>query len=170
MSKQRHSPVPWYRQFWPWFLIALPASVVVAGLVTVFIAFNNADSLVNDDYYKDGMAINQSLARDEVAAARGLKAEVTFDAMTGEVVVDLETGEPISGQLQLLMFHPVDKELDNTLELASAGAGRYRADIAQKMPRHRYYLRLRPAQEPDWRLNGEIDLGRSAKALLTPDV
>ena len=24
--------IPWYRQFWPWFLIALPATVVVAGL------------------------------------------------------------------------------------------------------------------------------------------
>ncbi len=50
MSRQRHSSVPWYRQFWPWFLIALPASVVVAGVVTVFIAFNNADTLVNDNY------------------------------------------------------------------------------------------------------------------------
>lgn len=169
MSRQRHAPVPWYRQFWPWFLIALPASVVVAGLVTVFIAFNNADTLVNDDYYKDGLAINQRLARDETAAAMGLEARVTFDRMTGEVVVDLEAGEPVSGRLQLLLFHPVDKGLDRTLDLASAGGGRYRADLAQ-MPRHRYYLRLRPALEPDWRLNGEIDLGASAKALLTPDV
>ncbi len=31
---------PWYKQFWPWFLIALPASVVVASLITVTLFFN----------------------------------------------------------------------------------------------------------------------------------
>jgi FixH len=29
---------PWYRQFWPWFLIALPGSVVIASFVTLYIA------------------------------------------------------------------------------------------------------------------------------------
>ena len=50
---------PWYRQFWPWFLIALPATVVVAGLTTWWIAAHKADSLVVDDYYKEGLAINR---------------------------------------------------------------------------------------------------------------
>ena len=39
---------PWYRQFWPWFLISLPASVVVAGLSTLYIANRHADDLVVD--------------------------------------------------------------------------------------------------------------------------
>ncbi len=116
------------------------------------------------------MAINQSLARDEAAAAMGLEAEVTFDPVTGEVVVDLKAEESVSGRLHLLMLHPVDEQLDRTLDLVSAGGGRYRADIAQRMPSHRYYLRLRPALDPDWRLNGEVDLGGSKRALLTPDV
>ncbi len=31
-SKKPEAPVePWYRQGWPWFLIALPATAVVAG-------------------------------------------------------------------------------------------------------------------------------------------
>ena len=30
--------LPWYRQFWPWFIIALPATAVVASLATVWIA------------------------------------------------------------------------------------------------------------------------------------
>ena len=37
---------PWYRQFWPWFIIALPASAVVAGLTTLWIAVQTTDSLV----------------------------------------------------------------------------------------------------------------------------
>ena len=29
---------PWYRQFWPWFLIALPASAIVGSLLSVYFA------------------------------------------------------------------------------------------------------------------------------------
>ena len=59
---------PWYKHFWLWFIILLPASVVVASIITVIIAFQNADSLVADNYYKDGLAINQVIARDKAAA------------------------------------------------------------------------------------------------------
>ncbi len=41
--------VPWYKQFWPWFIIALPASVVVASFITLWIAISNPDQLVVDD-------------------------------------------------------------------------------------------------------------------------
>jgi len=40
---------PWYRQFWPWFIIALPASVVVASFFTLWLAISNPDPLVVDD-------------------------------------------------------------------------------------------------------------------------
>ena len=52
---------PWYRQFWPWFLIALPGTVVIASLVTVYIAVNNADPVVDGNYYKHGLTINERL-------------------------------------------------------------------------------------------------------------
>jgi len=51
---QQHPPA--YKQFWPWFLFGLPGSVVIAGIVTLFIA-NHA---VNDHisgYKKVGLAI-----------------------------------------------------------------------------------------------------------------
>jgi hypothetical protein len=40
---------PWYRQFWPWFIIALPASVVIASFYTLWLAISNPDHLVVDD-------------------------------------------------------------------------------------------------------------------------
>ncbi|MCJ7590694.1 MAG: FixH family protein, partial [Woeseiaceae bacterium] len=43
---QREDTDPWYRQFWPWFIIALPASAVVAGLYTLWLAGQTTDSLV----------------------------------------------------------------------------------------------------------------------------
>jgi len=41
--------LPWYKQFWPWFIIALPASVVVASFFTLWLAISNPDHLVVDD-------------------------------------------------------------------------------------------------------------------------
>ena len=41
--------LPWYRQFWPWFIIALPASAVIASFVTLWLAISNPDHLVVDE-------------------------------------------------------------------------------------------------------------------------
>jgi hypothetical protein len=41
--------LPWYRQFWPWFIIALPASAVIAGFITLWLAISRPDHLVVDD-------------------------------------------------------------------------------------------------------------------------
>jgi len=41
--------VPWYKQFWPWFIIALPASAVIAGFTTLWIAISNPDAMVLTD-------------------------------------------------------------------------------------------------------------------------
>lgn len=37
---------PWYRHFYVWMLILLPASVVVASIITVHIAFSNAPQII----------------------------------------------------------------------------------------------------------------------------
>jgi len=174
------STVPWYRQFWPWFLIALPATAVVAGLTTVYIAFNNADTLVRDNYYKEGLAINAQLDQDRLAEELGLSAKVVIDDLSGEVIVELFGAAARHDDLQLLLIHPVDQSRDMAIDLTLVAAGRYRGDLGAK-PQHRYYLRLQPAdlrrqqggdqapaESSQWRLNGEIDLDRFRQVLLEP--
>ena len=39
---------PWYREPWPWILMAGPAIVVVAGAFTMTLAFTTADEIVSD--------------------------------------------------------------------------------------------------------------------------
>jgi hypothetical protein len=34
---------PWYRQFWPWFLIAIPLAGVVTASITATYAFTHPD-------------------------------------------------------------------------------------------------------------------------------
>ena len=46
---------PWYRQFWPWFIIALPLSVVIAGFVTLGIAIVHNDPRIDSVYLETGL-------------------------------------------------------------------------------------------------------------------
>lgn len=41
--------LPWYRQFWPWFIIALPASAVIASFISLWLAISHPDQLVVSD-------------------------------------------------------------------------------------------------------------------------
>jgi hypothetical protein len=61
----RESPPPgaaWWRHGHVWLIIAGPAAVVVAGVITLVIAARGADPIVAADYYRRGMEINKVLA------------------------------------------------------------------------------------------------------------
>jgi len=147
---------PWYRQFWPWFLLSLPASVVVAGLTTVYIAFHNADSLVDDSYYQDGLAINLVLEQDLRAQQLNMSADLEFDAEHREIRLQLKSDDGIyPDSLVLSLLHPVDESKDTAIFLASTGYGTFAGELAVAL-KNRYYLRLQPA-DAEWRLNGEFD-------------
>jgi hypothetical protein len=65
MNKQPETSdcAPWWRHGHVWLLVAGPAAVVVAGVVTVWIAVVNPDPVVADDYYRRGIEINKTLAQ-----------------------------------------------------------------------------------------------------------
>ena len=56
----------WFRQFWPWFVFGLPGLVVIASLITVYIAVSHPDPLVDGNYYKHGLTINEKLNADTI--------------------------------------------------------------------------------------------------------
>ncbi len=71
-----------------------PAIVVLAGVITTYLAVVTSDGLVADDYYKRGLAINQTLARDLVARQLGLRAQIAFEPGFGRVAVTLDSANP----------------------------------------------------------------------------
>ena len=83
---------PWYRQFWPWFIMALPLAAVIAGLTTVAIAVTHQDSVVRDDWYTEGKSINQDIARDSratiVGATSGDTGSAAIEAFRGRATED----------------------------------------------------------------------------------
>lgn len=55
---------PWWKHGHVWLLISGPAAVVLAGLLTAWIAVATPDPVVSEDYYRQGLEINKQLASD----------------------------------------------------------------------------------------------------------
>jgi len=143
---------PWYRQFWPWFLIALPATMVVAGLLTLFIAVEDADDLVDDDYYRDGLAINRELGRLEHARELGIDATLLI---RGDTLTVALRGPVVAPELRLRMAHPMEADRDFALTLARSGPGEYRGTLPAPVAAH-WHWSLEPVSAGGWRLAGDL--------------
>lgn len=143
--------VPWYREPWPWLLMAGPASVVFAGAFTIWIAFSTSDGLVAQDYYKQGLAVNKVLKREEAAARLGLSASVELTADRHRVAVSLAGADPAA--LTLRFAHATRSGHDLSLRLARVGAGRYEGAVPQAMPPGRWNVQIE-SPGGDWRVAG----------------
>ena len=132
---------PWYKQFWPWLIIAFPASAVIAGLTTLYIAIEYQDPLVKDDWYKDGKAINRRVEYDNNALALGIKAEINFDDLTGDISLKISHTDQsfsIPDNLYLELIHPTLAERDQQLILIKTQAHNYHGNLLQTLTGKRH--------------------------------
>ena len=142
---------PWYRQFWPWFLIVLPGTVVIASLYTVYLANLHADDMVVDDYYKRGLSINRELDRERRAEALAITAELQHD---GRVIRMFVTGNVDASQLRLTFSHPMEADRDITIPLAKIAPQIYEGMLPTP-PKGYWHWVLDPGAGSDWRMVGE---------------
>ena len=110
----------WYRQWWLWFVVAIPLIGVISGTSLVIIASSGHDALVVDDYYKKGKAINLSFARQERAVALGLRFELSMD---GHSLALRQLAGPKLNAARLHLYHPTLAERDHHLQLTADGGG-----------------------------------------------
>ena len=108
---------PWTKEPWPWILMAPPAAAVLAGIATIWIAVASADGLVAEDYYKQGLALNKVIAREELARELGITASMQVSA--GRIQVRLEGAQPEA--LFVHLAHRTRAGFDQRLRLARAG-------------------------------------------------
>jgi hypothetical protein len=159
---------PWYRQFWVWFVIALPLASVVASFATLWIALDAPDPLVREDWYEGGQGINDELAAQREAADRGIAATLSVDD-DGSVRVRLTSRDgAMPPELVLDLAHPTQAARDLHLVLAHRGQGLYEGRVAFDEARDHevaeaaggYRLRLKPLAS-DWLLVARVALGRA---------
>lgn len=145
---------PWYKQRWPWLLMVGPGVVIVAGVVTVWLAIISNDGLVTDDYYKQGLAVNQSLKRDHVAANLGLHADLMRSGLKLRLLLGAQDSKvELPEVLILKIAHPTRSGLDQSIKMISEGEGFYAGGLSGEIS-GRWLVSL---EEPagQWRLNGE---------------
>lgn len=145
---------PWYRQPWFWFLVLFPAMSITYCIIAITISLNTQSSMVVDDYSKEGLGINQSLARDALAVDLGLEASILQSGRNLEVTLDSHEAAAVAPDyLVLQLFHPTLGEQDRVIQLRSVGPGQYRGQIAGNIE-GRWYLDL-SGPSTDWRIKGE---------------
>lgn len=155
---------PWYREPWPWILAAGPFIVVVAGIYTAWLAVKSNDGLVTDDYYRKGLAANQTIARSEEAARMGLAAGIRIAGDT--LSVRLQAGDKgfvMPPTLAVTITHPTRAGLDQSRVLARSGdlyAGEFR------LPAAGHWLVLLEDERKTWRLMGNVVLPANGETLI----
>lgn len=60
-DKDIDSETPWWKFGYVWLVLSGPAVVVVASVVTFYVAATRPDPVVAEDYYRKGIEINKEL-------------------------------------------------------------------------------------------------------------
>ena len=145
---------PWYRQVWPWMLIAIPFSSVMGGILMIYLAVSHPNDLVKDNYYQDGMAINKQIDKDQMASELGLQATISFEETLGDVLVELRGADETV--LIIELFHPSDssKDMISGLTRLASEQNRYQGHFEKPLS-GRWYIELRDTGD-QWRLRGRM--------------
>lgn len=143
-----HGAQPWYREPWPWILMAGPATVIVAGAVTIWLAVSTSDGLVADDYYKRGLSINRDLGRSQAALDLGIAADI--EARRGVLRVRLQSRSAPPEALFGRLVHTTRAGYDQRLRLALVAPGIYEAALPA-LPAGRWRVVLEDPRG-EWRI------------------
>ncbi len=165
---------PWYKHPWIWF-VGLPLGLSVIGVTGMaLVSVKLADDVITDNYYKEGLAINQHLEQDARAQELGLYGQLKFDLQLGDVVLTLKGAQqPMPTQLLLLLDHPTSADQDLKIVLNQQLPGRYSGEL-QKRVDYRWYVRVLSSIDADnqsgaeWRLQGELNFAETDSLYFLP--
>lgn len=144
---------PWYRQPWFWFLTIFPLAAIIWCISMIIVATNLDDTMVTDDYSKQGRGFNMEIARDQKAADLGLVAEMDFSGRDVSLSLTNNSGPTDFPYLILNLFHPTLADRDRTIQFQKTDTGEYRGTMPKNLDGRWYYDLRGPSNE--WRLKGE---------------
>ncbi len=141
----------WYKQFWPWFLIILPLTVVGAAIETYRLATDNKPDMVVDHYYEVGQSINADLARLRAAKALHINADITQSG--NNLSIKLHNFETKSA-IKLSLHHSAFAQRDITKMLTANADGTYHF-VNSKLLDGKWRIRIEPFNKK-WRIQKTI--------------
>lgn len=165
IASLKTSTEPWYRQGWPWFLMAIPAVAVVAGLVTLWLAVSTWDGLVVDDYYQEGKTIEKTIARSVRAEELGLAAELWIRSDEVSLSLSAASGVTLPPTVLLTIAHPTRGGRDQVL-LLKPRDGLFVAPVAP-LSAGRWLIQMED-ESRSWRMNGTVNVPADAAVRIVP--
>ncbi|MGS2720104.1 FixH family protein [Paraglaciecola aestuariivivens] len=155
----------WYKQFWPWFLIIVPATSMVLSLTMLNFAFNSKDSMVIDDYYKEGKGIN--LVLQKIERARELNISALTTVTDSAISIQITSGEIAEGEaLSLAFFHATQNFKDFSVTLLKDAQGHYRAPLDKPL-NGKWKVILQPLNQ-EWKIQQVLALPQAQAFVLAP--
>ena len=143
----------WFKQFWPWFLIILPMSAVVAGISTFIIANDNSPDMVVDDYYKKGKAINLDLSRLRHAKDLNISADIVI---TDQNLMITLNNAPDKAAIKLSLHHATLAKRDLIQMLTANADGHYYFENNKSLS-GKWLIRIEPFDN-SWRIEDNFVL------------
>ncbi|MFK8068932.1 MAG: FixH family protein [Gammaproteobacteria bacterium] len=144
----------WYKNPYVWLIIFFPLTAIVAGIITINLAISSDDGLVIDDYYKEGLKINQVLERDNIAQQMDLIATINMEHDTQKVKLLLSANKDFQypPEIQVTFMNKTRKGHDKKIQAIRTQAGFYEAPLPQLI-RGLWYIQI---EANNWRLINSI--------------
>ncbi|ENM5742718.1 hypothetical protein CGT92_12340 [Vibrio metoecus] len=154
---------PWYKQFWPWFLIILPLTVVIWTVATVIVFANNSVSLVTEDYYKKGKGINIDLSKINIA--KELELHATIQSEGNNVLIAFDKGQLTHyPAIQAMFAHRTLPDRDFSQLVTADAQGIYRVKLDHEL-QGPWFIELTP-HDAQWLIQGRITFPTSSTPLM----
>lgn len=135
-----HENKPWYKHPHVWLLITFPALAILGGMHMLYLAATSKDSLVSDNYYKEGNNINQRLQLEKNAVAKGINAQIILGDNQQSLRILLNRKD--LGPITLKLSHPTLKGLDQEVTLNNPAGSMYMGQLKQPLQAGNWYLEL----------------------------
>lgn len=144
----------WHQVSMVWMLIAIPLSSVLVGFVMLWFAISSYDGLVVDDYHQQGKEINRTLARNTVALAHGIGAELELLPQLGILKLRLTMAKelPLADTLPLRFIHRTQSGEDISITLKKSASGEYIGPLPRLKPSN-WIIQL---ETSEWRITGQM--------------
>ncbi len=148
---------PWHKHPLVWMMFAIPFSAVIMGVIMIWLAVDTDDGLVADDYYKQGLAINDVISLDKKAAELKLRAIIEFE--NSGKVINVQFDKGLLGKypdtLQLDFQHATHANSDIAVTLNHGIDNQYIGYMNQLVSEGIWYFEIsdKGGANEDWKLN-----------------
>lgn len=148
---------PWHSYPLVWMMISIPLAAVIMGIIMIWLAVDTDDGLVADDYYKQGLAINDVIILDTRAAELKLGATIEFNRVDRVIRLKFDKGllETYPDKLQLKFQHATRANSDIAVTLDHGLDDQYIGYLEQAISEGVWYFEVNNngLGADDWKLN-----------------